>query len=139
MIDRPTMLGSALARLHSSAKVLQLSSVYLSLQQGHQVPFPEPSTLLAPMPASSHPLPHAAEAARVALAQANADLNLLLNNPNVNPQLQGAAQIAIADAARMAAQEHLLPLNIVEASPDGQWLAVGADQLAVVLVPAGAG
>lgn len=75
----------------------------------------------------------------MALAQANADLNLLIGAANVPQELQGAAQIALADAARLASQEHLLPLNIAEASPDGQWLAVGADQLAVVLVPAGAG
>jgi hypothetical protein len=81
----------------------------------------------------------AAEAARIALAQANADLNMVLNHPNVLPGLQDAAQIAVDDAARLAAQDQLLPLNIAEASPDGQWLAVGADQLAVVLVPAGAG
>jgi non-ribosomal peptide synthetase component F len=79
-----------------------------------------------------------AEAARIAYAQATADLNMVMEQPNVPPELQGAAAVAAADAGRAAAQDHLLPLNIVEASPDGQWLAVGADQLAVVLLPAGA-
>lgn len=73
------------------------------------------------------------------LAQAQADLAMVMNAGQLPPELQGAAQVAVDDAARFAAQEHLLPLNIVEASPDGQWLAVGSDQLAVVLVPAGTG
>jgi hypothetical protein len=39
----------------------------------------------------------------------------------------------------IAAAQQCLPLNICECSPDGQWLAVGVDQAAVLLVPAGVG
>lgn len=79
-------------------------------------------------------------AAQSALAAAQADLDTLLAAPDgaVAPEIQGAAAIALDDAARFAAQDYLLPLNIAEASPDGQWLALGSDQLAVVLLPAGA-
>ena len=95
------------------------------------------SLALSLSPTLSHFL--AATTAQAALAQARADLATLAQAPNVPPQYHQAAQAAVEEAERRAAREHLLPLNIAEASPDGQWLAVGCDQLAVVLVPAGAG
>lgn len=50
-----------------------------------------------------------------------------------------AAAIAAQDAQVAAAEQQILPLNICESSPDGCWLAVGVDQAAILLVPAGPG
>jgi hypothetical protein len=85
--------------------------------------------------ATRNPPPTAAAAAERALATAQANLAAVQQLPG----LQGAAAVAAQDAARRAAQEHLLPLNICEGSPDGRWLAVGSDQLCITLLPAGNG
>lgn len=56
-----------------------------------------------------------------------------------NAELQAAAQIAAHDAQAAVLEQQYLPLNICECSPDGCWLAVGVDQAAVLLLPAGEG
>jgi hypothetical protein len=79
----------------------------------------------------------AAQVAAIAHAQAETAAAAAAAE-GAGPAVIAAAQIAAHDA-QIAASQQCLPLNICECSPDGKWLAVGVDQAAVLLVPAGVG
>jgi WD40 repeat protein len=79
----------------------------------------------------------AVQAARAAQAQAD-EAAAAAAAEGAGPAIIAAAQIAAHDAM-IAASQQCLPLNICECSPDGKWLAVGVDQAAVLLIPAGVG
>lgn len=77
---------------------------------------------------------------RAAAATREAErLQAAAQQPGASAQAVAAAAVAAHDAAVAAAEQQMLPLNICESSPDGAWLAVGVDQAALVLVPAGPG
>jgi hypothetical protein len=72
-------------------------------------------------------------------AAAAAAEDIIAAAPNAGPAALQAAADAVQFLNMVRSQPKLLPLNVCVGSPDGAWLAVGADQTSVVLLPAAPG